>query len=155
MQWAADGLGLILQVGTFSSKTLTGEGMNDESGRADDFYSQLRRIEYQASRISTIDLTVESTRTLMQEKSLDLMTAIVKYLNGALIFFNSSFFRKPLCDLLIQGNLLKTMEVGPATYDDGKNTLQIAISEYDQAVLDLAAAVIAGNIVFIQCLWQV
>jgi hypothetical protein len=37
------------------------------------------------------------------------------------------------------------MEVGSAAYDDGKKTLQIAISEYDQAVLDLAAAVIAGN----------
>jgi hypothetical protein len=79
-----------------SSRTLTGEGMNHESGRADDFYSQLRRIEYQAARISTIDLTVESTRTLIQEKSLDLMTAIVKYLNGALIYFNANFFRKPL-----------------------------------------------------------
>ena len=81
-------------------KTLTGEGLNDESGHVNDFYSQLRGVEYQASRIATIDLTVESTRTLMQEKSLDLMTAIVKYLNGALIYFNSSFFRKHLCDLL-------------------------------------------------------
>jgi len=100
VQWAADGLGLILQVWTFFSRTLTGKGMNEESGHADDFYCQLRRIEYQASRISTIDLTVESTRTLMHEKSLDLMTAIVKYLNGALIYFNSNFFGKPLRDLL-------------------------------------------------------
>ena len=79
---------------------LTGKGINGESGHADDFYCQLRRFEYQASRISSIDLTVESTRTLMHEKSLDLLTAIVKYLNGALLYFNSNFFGKPLRDLL-------------------------------------------------------
>jgi hypothetical protein len=34
---------------------------------------------------------------------------------------------------------------GSAVYVDGKAALQSAISEYDQAVLDLVAAVISGN----------
>jgi hypothetical protein len=127
---------------------LTSQGLNAESGRADDFYTQMRRIEYQAARLSTINLSVESTRTLIQEKSLDLMVGIVKYLNSALLYFNEAFFRMPLCMQLTIGNILKTIGEGSAVYEEGKGVLQSAINEYDQAVLDLAAAVIASNISF-------
>ena len=69
--------------------------MNDESTRGEDFYIQLKRIEYQAARVSenpNFDLNSESTRNLMKEKSIDLMTAIVKYFNSALLYYSHDFF---------------------------------------------------------------
>lgn len=72
------------------------------------------------------------------------MTSIVKYLNSALIYFNQTFFRMPLYLWLTWGKLFETMVDGSAVYVAGKAALQSAISEYDQAVLDLVAAVISG-----------
>ena len=69
--------------------------IHDEGGRAEDFYSQLRRIEYQAARIAenqNFDLNIESTRNLMREKSIELMTGIVKFFDSALLYFGHQFF---------------------------------------------------------------
>jgi hypothetical protein len=98
----------------------------------------LRRIEYQAARVAqnpNFDLNLESTRNLMQEKSLDLMTGIVRFLNFALIYFNHNFF----------ANLLKSIGRGTEIYEAGKRQLENAIKEYDQAVYDLTASVVASN----------
>ena len=69
--------------------------VEDEAGRADDFYRILKRIEYQSARIAqnpNFDLNGASTRNLMQEKSIDLMTAIVTYFNSALLYYSRDFF---------------------------------------------------------------
>lgn len=36
--------------------------------------------------------------------------------------------------------------INPNVYEDGKATLQRAIEEYDQAVLDLTAFIVGGNL---------
>lgn len=56
---------------------------------------QLRRIEYQSGRIAenpNFDLNLESTRSFMKEKSIELLTAIVEFLNSALLYYNQNFF---------------------------------------------------------------
>jgi hypothetical protein len=70
--------------------------VNDEAGREDDFMRQLQSIEFQAARVAqnpNFDLASDLTqRNLMREKSIDLMTGIVKFFTAALIYFNHSFF---------------------------------------------------------------
>lgn len=72
------------------------QGVNDEAGREDEFLRRLKSIEYQATRVAqnpNFDLMSDLTqRNLMREKSIDLMTGIVKYFTAALIYFNYSFF---------------------------------------------------------------
>jgi hypothetical protein len=47
-----------------------------------------------------------------------------------------------LCLILV--NLLNSIGTGANVYEDGKKKLESAIREYDQAILDLAASVVAG-----------
>ena len=72
------------------------QGINGRSDRAEDFTRQLERIEYEATRVAlnpNFDLTGDSTqRNLMREKSIDLMTGIIKFFTSALIYFNYNFF---------------------------------------------------------------
>ena len=49
---------------------------------------------------------------------------------------------------LMAGNLLRTIGDGTNVYDEGKQQLYLAIQEYDQAVFDLTAIVVAGNVQF-------
>lgn len=42
-------------------------------------------------------------------------------------------------------NLLKTIGSGADVYEDGKRRLETAIKEYDQAVFDLTAMIVASN----------
>jgi hypothetical protein len=42
------------------------------------------------------------------------------------------------------GNLVTTMVKGSACYDECKKTLQRAIDEYDQAVIDHTASIVSG-----------
>jgi hypothetical protein len=75
--------------------------LEDQAGRADDFYFHLRRIEYQCARIAenpNFDLGLEITRDLMKEKSIDLMTGIVEFFDSALLFYNSKFFGNLILD---------------------------------------------------------
>ena len=57
---------------------------------------------------------------------------------------DSSVFVSSLPFLTI-GNLLKVIGEGSKQYEEGKNMLKVAIGEYDQAVFDLTASVVAGN----------
>ena len=43
-------------------------------------------------------------------------------------------------------NVLKSVASGKNTYEEGKTMLQVAIEEYDQAVFDLTASVVAGSL---------
>jgi len=66
-----------------------------EGDRGTDFYVQLQRIEYQCARVTenpNFDLNSESTRSLMKEKSMELLTAIVKFFNSALLYYSNNFF---------------------------------------------------------------
>ena len=68
-----------------------------EATRSGEFLLSLRRIEFQAAIIAdnpTYDLNSASTRDLVAEKSRDLMTAVVKFFNAALIYFSKSFAGK-------------------------------------------------------------
>jgi hypothetical protein len=40
------------------------------------------------------DLGLESTQRIMEEKSADLLTVIIKFFNSALIYFSKDFFGK-------------------------------------------------------------
>src|SRR5437762_2305517 len=69
--------------------------LDDESGRADEFHTYLRRIEFQAARIvenPSLCFRLDTTQGLMQEKSIDLLTAIVTYFNSVLLYFSHDFF---------------------------------------------------------------
>jgi hypothetical protein len=55
----------------------------------------LRRIEFEAALLADnphYDLESMSSRNLVQEKSTDLMTAIVTFFNSSLIHFRKNFF---------------------------------------------------------------
>jgi hypothetical protein len=60
-----------------------------------DFTQELRRIEFQAALLAdnpeySVDL--ESAGALLREKSTDLLTAVVKFFNSALLYFSKGFF---------------------------------------------------------------
>ena len=81
--------------------------MAKEPDHAEDFNRQLERIEYQAARVAqnsqntNFDLDQARGRDLRREKSIYLMTAIVKFFNSALLYFNSKFFGKISCPLYL------------------------------------------------------
>jgi len=91
------GLGIIFQV---SRNYLRLQKVIDQTKEIfDDFDAQLKRIEYQTARLvelSNIENIMVSQRNLLQEKSLDLMTAIVKYFDSTLLFRTSGLFRMAL-----------------------------------------------------------
>jgi hypothetical protein len=69
--------------------------IDEEAGRADDFNLYLRRVEYQLARVAenpSFDLNSESTRITLQYKSIDLMTALIKFFNSFLLYSEHSFF---------------------------------------------------------------
>ena len=68
--------------------------LDDESDRADEFHTDLRRIEFQAARIvenPSLGLRLDTTQGLLQEKSIGLLTAIVTYFNSALLCLSHDF----------------------------------------------------------------
>lgn len=123
--------------------------MDQESTRAVDFDLQLRRIEYQSARLAgnrNYDLSQGTTRDLLRDKSLDLMSGIVKFFNCALLYYNQTFFGiiRCFCKLIMLVNLLKSVGGGAKAYEDGKRALDLSISEYDQAVMDLTATLVTS-----------
>jgi hypothetical protein len=60
----------------------------------------LRRVEFQAAILAEnpkYDLAAESTRDLIGEKGTELMTAIVRFFDCALIYFGHNYFGKSFC----------------------------------------------------------
>jgi hypothetical protein len=124
--------------------------LDDESVRADEFHTYLRRIEFQAVRIvqnPSLNLQLNTAQGLMQEKSIDLLTAIVTYFNAALIYFTGDVFGEINQMSIVNwiGNILQTI-IGERLkrYEEGKQVLEIAIQEYDQVLLDLSAATLSS-----------
>jgi hypothetical protein len=113
----------------------------------------LKVIEYQAARLAenpNFNIQSELAQNLLQEKAIDLLTGIIKFLNVALRHFSQTF---PSIDKYTfsqfanrtLGRLITAVTEGAKAYEDGKNALQLAIREYDQAILDLTATIVAGN----------
>ena len=67
----------------------------------------MRGIEYQAARVAenpNFSLNPETTRDLMKEKSVDLMTGIIKFFNSALLCFCRNFFGMLLSSVKLMTN---------------------------------------------------
>jgi hypothetical protein len=79
-----------------------------ESGRGDDFLFCLGRIEFVVAILADnpkyVDCDMTVTQDLLREKSTDLMAAIIRYFNSALIYFRQDFFGN------IQDDILLTMQ---------------------------------------------
>jgi hypothetical protein len=59
----------------------------------------LKRIEYQTARLAenpNFDLDMEITHSLMQKKSIELMTAVIEFFNSALLYFSRDSFGQSL-----------------------------------------------------------
>jgi len=113
--------------------------LKDERDRHSDFVKRLKQIEFQACRISdnrNFTEMAKGNRTHIHEKGIDLMTGILKFFNCSLNYFSRSNV----------GNLWNTVFHGPEVYEEGVKTLTTAIAEYDQAVIDLTVAFVAGTI---------
>jgi hypothetical protein len=86
-----------------------------------------------------------ATDILLQEKSTDLMAAIIRYFNSALLYFRQDFFgTSPLEVFLYVVNVLNTVLKGSQIYSDGKEQLEMAIREYDQTIMHFTACLLAG-----------
>lgn len=109
----------------------------------------MRRIEFQAALLAdnpNYNLDLQVTQNLLKEKSTDLLSAVIKFFNSALIYFSEGVLRKlRQCTFLHLVNVSKTIWKGPQLYEDGKKLLDIAIREYNQAVMHLTAHVVAGE----------
>ena len=83
----------------------------------------------------------------MHWKSIELMTAMVKFFDSALLYFRNDFFGSVIVSRADNGvvNLLKSLGKGSNVYEEGKGRLEVAIREYDQAVMDCTAFGIDGQ----------
>jgi hypothetical protein len=112
--------------GAINSLSLLLTLADQEQGRGEDFLKQLDRIQYQSLRVAEVqkhsDLEIGE---LLLEKSTNLMTAVIRFLKSSIIFFRHDYFY----------NLGKTVLLGPKIYSDARAELELAIAEYDQAML--------------------
>jgi len=123
--------------------------LEEESSRGEDFLQYLRRIEFEAAIIAdnpNFDLGLETTQQFLEDKSTELMSAIINFFNAALNYFCHNFARTfyPLLSNIVV-NLSKTLLNGPQAYQKSKDRLDVAIREYDQAVMHLTARLVAGT----------
>lgn len=85
----------------------------------------------------------------MAEKSEDLMVAIVRFFNSALLHFNSQFFGKlkiASCPVSNgKAGFIRVLGDGAKQYDQEAMALDLAIKEYDQALFDLTASIVASS----------
>lgn len=67
--------------------------MDQEAGRKEEFFSKLKGVEYLAARLSdNPNLCSGTGKNLMHWKSIELMTAMVKFFNSALLYFSRDWF---------------------------------------------------------------
>jgi hypothetical protein len=83
LKGAAGGLGIILQI------------LDGEAQRGEEFMKYLCLIEFEAALLSenpNYDLDTSSARNLVQETSIELMTAVINFFNSSLIYLRTDFF---------------------------------------------------------------
>ena len=109
---------------------------DQEHTKATDFLKQLDRIALQALRVAEVNKVGVEINNLLLEKSTDLMTAILVFFKGALLYFNRDFFQR----------YWKAILLGPNVYTDAKAELDNAIKEFDQMLLlQVTLIVISGQ----------
>ncbi|KAF8539144.1 hypothetical protein BDD12DRAFT_883109 [Trichophaea hybrida] len=112
--------------GTINSLALLLTLADQEAARGEDFLKQLERIQYQSLRVAEVQKCAEvEIGELLREKSTNLMTSVIRFFNSSIIFFKHDYFY----------NLGKTVLLGPKIYSDARAELDLAIAEYDQALL--------------------
>lgn len=98
-----------------------------ERTRSDDFLQELQKITYQSSRIAELQKSLAASEMgdLLIERSTRLLTAIIVYFKDSIIYMRHGYFY----------SLGKAVVQGEKVYTDAKLQLQVAIHEYDQALL--------------------
>lgn len=84
---------LFCRYSQFHAFTTHKQILDGEAGRGDDFLFYLRRIEFEASLLAdnpNYDLVLDTTH--LEEKSTDLISAIIRFFNSALVYFSKDFF---------------------------------------------------------------
>lgn len=101
--------------------------METERARSEDFLLELQKITYQSSRIAQLrkSLAEHEMGDPLIERSTRLLTAIIVYFKDSIIYLRHNYFY----------NLGKVLVRGEQVYSDAKTQLQLAIQEYDQALL--------------------
>jgi len=117
----------------------------------------LRRVESEIVILANnpnFDLASDSIRTYLEDKSTNLLTAFIMFLNAALIYFLREFFgNKSRIHALLTTelilclvNLSKTALSGSQGYQNSKDRLDMALRDYDHAILQLTARLVAGMV---------
>jgi hypothetical protein len=109
---------------------------------------QLKRIGFQSARVAdnpNFDFMSESIRDLMQKKGIHLLTAIINFFTSALHYFSKGFAgTSSPSGQQISGHIRDTLVEG-GKYNDGKSMLELAIEEYDQAVIDVTTSIVGSR----------
>jgi len=83
----------------------------------------------------------------MREKSIDLMTAIIRFFDAALLYFRSDVFGGLLSNSITNvADKLLNIVTQTNTYGKGKEMLERAIAEYDQAVFDFTSSIATNTV---------
>ena len=105
--------------------------------------SNLKSISYQARRLTSLRGSYRTEH--ITEKSMDLLTAIVKYYSACLVVFNHGLIGMKCSTELRIVNAAKEIYKGPNTaYKGATAELQTAITEFDQALQDQTRALVVG-----------
>jgi len=115
--------------------------------------SQLTDIEYQLLRITKIPKTDDEITEDLEQISLDLLIAIMKFITDAVRYFGRDFFGFAQCPIeLIAVNVLKSLTDAKKPFDESRSSLNEAIKRYDQAIIDVIASL---NISKALALWLI
>lgn len=132
----AEGIAFVPVKGAVNALSLLLLIADQEHTKATDFLKQLDRIALQALRVAEVNKVGVEINNLLLEKSTDLMTAILVFFKGALLYFNRDFFQR----------YWKAILLGPNVYTDAKAELDNAIKEFDQMLLlQVTLIVISGQ----------
>ena len=92
LKGVTDGVAIILQVYLYCFALVLNQKILETSQRmTEDFYLQLKRIEYQASRVAGnpgFKRIADAETNPLKQKGIHLMNAIVIFLNSALLYFS-------------------------------------------------------------------
>lgn len=121
----AEGAAFVPVKGTVNALSLLLSIADQEHTKSVDFLKQLDRISFQALRVAAIKKPGHGLDDIVLEKATDLMTAILVFFKGSLLYLKHDFFY----------HVWKGILLGPQVYAEAKADLGNAINEFDQALL--------------------
>ncbi|KAK3391181.1 hypothetical protein B0H63DRAFT_508378 [Podospora didyma] len=121
----AEGVTFVPVKGTVNALSLLLAIADQEHTKSADFLKQLDRISFQALRVAAVKQSGHEFNDILLEKATNLMTAILVFFKGSLLYLKHDFFH----------HLWKGILLGPQVYADAKAELTDAIHEFDQALL--------------------